>query len=120
MTGRELLTAACHLFFDTNTAYYEPFALTHINMLLSDTYEANNGIRLNNGKTILTEIPSIVALSDHIPYEDSLVRGAFPYGLASKLYFDDNDTGRQMLFQQHFVNAVNESERGFVKITRGI
>jgi hypothetical protein len=114
MTAQELLNAACQLFFEPNTAYYEPFALTHLNALLADTFEPNNRLRQRSGLEPLGEMPSLSALSSAIPYEDALVRGALIYGLASKLYFDDNDPRRQMYFHQQYVNGVNDADRNFV------
>lgn len=116
MTGKELLSMACHLFFEPNTGYYEPFALSHINTLLSDAFEVNNRLREYADKEKFPEIPALSGLGEELPYEDSLTRGAFPYGLASKLYFDENDPGGQSVFHQQYVAAVQEADRGYVRV----
>lgn len=116
MTVNELLQNALPLFAETDTsdADYQALTIPHTNMVLAETFDVNNRMREQAGKEPLTEIPSVTALTDTIPFEDKLVRLALPYGLAAKLYFDEDNDGRLSMFLQEYAERVNQCDRWVV------
>lgn len=116
MTGSELLQRALALFAETDTsdADYQALAIPHINMVLAETFEVNNRLRKMAGKDAFDTVPEIGALSDSIEYEDKLVRLALPYGLAEKLYFDEENNARLSMFKQEYAERVNQCDRWVV------
>lgn len=119
MTGNELLTAACHLMFEPGTGYYEPFAVTHINALLGDNFDLNNRVRVVNGLVPHSDIPSLASLAEAVPAEPSVL-AALPYGLASRLFFDHSDAGRNAVLEQRYDEALEKADRGWVNIVGGV
>ena len=109
MTAEDVYTAALALIFeDEQTAGdYKTFSPALINLLLPGLFSVNNAIREVRGKEPLTELPRVSAFTDEIPYEDDLVIGAMPYGLAEKLVYDDMDMDKVGYFNSQYVNAVN-------------
>jgi len=107
MTGNELLNKTLAI-INEDRADYLNIALECINTLLSDTFNINNIILEAAGDAPLAAIPTISALTDTIPYDDSLVRSAFPFGLASYLIYDDGDMGKVQYFHNMYVNACQD------------
>lgn len=116
MTGNELLTRAMALYAETDTSDEDARALAvpYINMVLTETFDTNNRIRQRRELDPLAEIPEISSLNDEIIYEDYLVKLALPYGLASKLYFDEDDNSRLSMFLQEYADRVNRADRWVV------
>lgn len=116
MTGNDLLTRAMALYAETDTSDEDARALAvpYINMVLAETFDTNNRIRQRRGLDPLEDIPEIAALSDEIVYENHLVKLALPYGLASKLYFDEDDNSRLSMFLQEYADRVNKADRWVV------
>lgn len=115
MTGQALVTRAISLFGDTNRTFYEGLAIHAVNLLMAETFDVNNRIRVENRKSALSEVPELSSLSGEIPYEDRLVKYAFPYGMAAKLFADERDLALLGVFHQSYANAVNECDRGYVR-----
>jgi len=115
MTGKELLVRALALFAETETTDYEALALPYIDMVLAETFDTNNRIRTAAGKAVLTEMPELASLADTLPYEDKLVKLALPYGLAAKLYFDEEDNPRLTMFNQEYADRVNRCDKAVVE-----
>lgn len=116
MTGQALLTKAIALFNETDTEYYHPTALSAINLLLAETFDINNNILRSAGKSLLNEVPEISKLSEEIPYHDRLVKTAFPYGLAAKLYAGKREPSLLSYFHQQYVDALKICNKGFVRV----
>jgi hypothetical protein len=116
LTVNELLQNALALFAETDAsdADYQALAIPHINMVLAETFEVNNRMRRMAKKPVLDAVPEIGALSDTIDYEDKLMRLALPYGLAEKLYFDEENDGRLSMFKQEYAERVNQCDRWVV------
>ncbi len=115
MTGTTLLAAAAALFYDGTPSDYATMALPLVNIMLAETYDVNNRLRIAAGSEALTDIPQLASLSETITYENKLVYTAFPYGLAEKLIIDDRDSNLWNMFNMKYVNAVNEVDVGFVE-----
>jgi hypothetical protein len=118
MTGNELLQRAAALFGDTNASYYAGAALPCINVLLAENFEQNNRLRSVAGLGELEALPQMGGLNETLPYENTLVYGAFSYGLAAKIFADDRDAGMLSFLHQQYVNAINDCDRGFVRAVR--
>lgn len=101
MNGLELLENSLALLGTSSTASpeYAPFAVALINVLIAETSEVNNGIRVSKGKERLSQVGEIISLSDVLPCEEELTRSAFVYGLCSKLLLNDDDMARVAYFQ---------------------
>lgn len=118
MDGNELLKRAMALYAETDTSDEDAreLALPYINMVLAECFEVNNHIRKSKGLDELEEIPELAALTESIPYEDKLVKLALPYGVASKLYFDEgDDNSRLSMFLQEYADRVNQCDRWVVR-----
>ena len=86
MTGTQLLASAAALIHEANPSDYDGFALSFINILLAETYDVNNRLRLAAGDVELTSIPQLTALTDTITTKRKrFVFNPLPYGLAVKL-----------------------------------
>lgn len=116
MDGNELLKRAMALYAETDTNDEDVKALSvpYINMVLAETFDVNNRMREYVGKEPMESIPEIASLDDTIQYEDKLVKLALPYGLASKLYFDEDDNPRLTMFLQEYADRVNQCDRWVV------
>ena len=116
MDGNELLKRAMALYAetDTNDEDAKTLAVPYINMVLAETFDVNNRMRKYSGKEPMESIPEITELSDTIQYEDKLVKLALPYGLAAKLYFDEDDNPRLTMFLQEYSDRVNQCDRWVV------
>ena len=116
MDGNELLKRAMALYAETDTNDEDVKALSvpYINMVLAETFDVNNRMREYAGKEPMESIPEIASLDDTIQYEDKLVKLALPYGLASKLYFDEDDNPRLTMFLQEYADRVNQCDRWVV------
>ena len=109
MTANEVHEAALALLFENRATAgdYNTFALPLFNLLLPELLETENGLRRAAGREELEQAPLLGSLEEQIPYDERLLRGALPYGLAAKLVYDDGDMGKVGYFPQLYVNAVN-------------
>lgn len=109
MTANEVHEAALSLLFENRATAgdYNTFALPLLNLMLPELLETENAIRRVAGEKELDQAPKIDSLEEEIPYDERLLRGALPYGLAAKLVYDDGDMSKVGYFQQLYVNAVN-------------
>lgn len=106
MTGQEVLKLALDLLYE-ETDEYDGYAVSLLNMMISELFETENNIRRAEGREELDAVPFLAALGDEIRYDERLTRGAMPFGLASCIVLDDNDMPRVSYFRQLYVNAVN-------------
>lgn len=110
MIGKEILKISLDLMFETETEY-EKNAVSFINLMIPELFETENLIRSSLDQETLKEVPYINDLEDVIPYCDNLTKGAMPYGLASMIMMDDDDTSKAGYYRQLYVNAVNSYSR---------
>lgn len=113
MTGQECYEVTLVLLFEKgyDTTDYDEAALPMLNLMLAEAFPIENSIRMGAGREALKDIPFLKALADPLPYDDRLCRVAFPYGLAAKLVYDDNDMGKVSFFQSQYVSFANECAR---------
>ena len=120
MTGTELfdLTMAVLSEDAGDNEEFRGRCVALINHMMGQTFAVNNGLRASKGIPKLAAAPVIAALDDMLPYEDELCSGAFPYGLAEKYVFDENDFQKVGYFNGQYVQGVNaawRAERGAIK-----
>jgi hypothetical protein len=98
MTAKNILDTALALINEdvsaaniaaTEAAYQDQFILT-LNLLLAETFDANNSMLASKGQTELISIPSIAALTDTMPYDDIVCKKVLPFGIAGQLCVEDN------------------------------
>lgn len=113
MTGEQLLKRAAALISETDTEDYKEIALIQINILLDETWKQNNRMRKAAGKEE-TGRADLESLGAEIPWEEELVRNALPWGLAAKLFFEEDDNARLSMFNEEFANRLNACDKGLV------
>jgi len=89
------------------------FAPGWLNVLLAESFEAENALRRAEGLPELASAPFVSAdtMQEEIPYHDALTRIALPYGLAGDLQRDAEDDYRANLFHNLYVAALEEAAR---------
>ena len=116
MTGTELLNLALPLMYSTDAAEYETAAVPVINLLLSDCFEINNSIRVSKVLAELTEIPTIAALTETLPYEDAINKKVLPFGLAGYLYGEDDATVAAQRLNKYEYEKANSYKAAYTEI----
>lgn len=113
MTGEQLLRRAAALISETDTEDYKEIALIQINILLDETWKQNNRMRKAAGKEEIGR-EDLESLGAEIPWEEELVRNALPWGLAAKLFFEEDDNARLSMFNEEFANRLNACDKSLV------
>lgn len=92
MTVRQVYNIALALMAESasDAGDYEEQVIPLVNLMLPELWEINNSIRLAKGEERLEAFAQVSALADVIPYEDIVLAGVLPYGLAAKLALDDD------------------------------
>lgn len=113
MTGQDVFQLTMDILSEAeadNTEFKDRCARL-LNHLMRQTFAVNNSLRASKGRDPMTETPQISALTDTMPYEDELCGTAFPYGLAEKYVFDENDFQKVTYFNSLYASAVNDCRR---------
>lgn len=92
MKAQDIFNTAVTLMFgeEADRADYQPFYINILNILVAETYYANQTLRRMRGKAEMTSIPYISNMSDDLEYEDEFTRQILPYGIAGYIYTDDD------------------------------
>ena len=85
------------------------FAVTWCNILLAETLCHENILRKEKGLPKLAKVPQVEFEEDEIPFDDELVRRAFPYGMARFVFRENDDISGSHEFYQLYVNALFEA-----------
>lgn len=80
-------------------------SITWINTLLADCYDAEQNSRERDGTELLTEIPTVTALTDEVNYNTMMLRYVLPYGIEWKYAEQNLDTERAMLYRGMYEDA---------------
>lgn len=83
----------------------------YLNILMQEALDCENSIREYFGETTLTSAPFISSLDSVIPYHDSLVRAAFPYGLAWQYHQDAGNFQEATKYRDLFTDAVEKAKK---------
>lgn len=118
MTGSEVFSLTLSLIQETDPAPYGVLPLSWLNIVLAETWETANRRREYAGESRLESIPVLTSMAQTVPYDDELVRRAFPLGLLARLYTDESDYALLDMYRREYVSAVNACDRAlavFVK-----
>ena len=88
---------------DTELEY---FAVKLFNVLLAETREHNNCIRIKKGLEPFAQAPIVLSLYDAMPYEKELY-APLSYGLASKLLAAQEETTLAALYNNQYVTLLD-------------
>lgn len=88
---------------------YEAVFLQDLNIILAECHEANNALRRRRGKELLEEIPEVATRTDKPGYEDLFERMILPYGVASLIYVEDDETGITNVYRSKYLEALAEN-----------
>ena len=87
----------------------QKFAVVWCNILLAETMRNENICRRAKGEAYLEKVPLVKNEEDEIPYDEEMVRAAFPYGMARFVLRENDDISGSHEFYQLYVNALLES-----------
>lgn len=85
------------------------FAVTWCNILLAETMRNENLFRKANGIGELKNVPQVFSENDGIPYNEEMVRAAFPYGMARWIFRENDDISGSHEYYQLYTNALWEN-----------
>ena len=80
-------------------------SVTWMNTLLADCYQAEQNSRERDGRELLTEIPTVTALTDEVPYNAVLLRYTLPYGIEWKYAEQNLDMERALQYRSMYEDA---------------
>ena len=96
-------------FWETaDKADYQAVFVKQMNVILAECFDANNSLRRKRGKAELKEIPEITELEDSPGYEDYFERMVIPYGVASLIYVEDDESGISNVYRAKYMEKLNE------------
>lgn len=111
MTGQQIYELASSFLYeiDGEDEDSKRFAVGFINILLQETLNCENSMRLFKGLDTLEEAPMITSLEENIPYQPELTRVAFPYGVASWFFQEALDNFQAENYRSKYLSAVTEA-----------
>ena len=83
--------------------------VTWANVLMADTLNYENAFRRANGIDELSSPPRVTGQNDEIPYNEKLVAGAFPYGMARWIFRENEDISGSREYYSLYAAAVEEA-----------
>lgn len=90
------------------------FMTVWCNILIAETLEYENVYRKAKGLAELSDVPVLEKESEEIPYNERLVRGAFPYGMARWIFRENEDIAASHEYYALYVNAAKEATPVFM------
>ncbi len=85
------------------------FAVMWCNLLLAETIRHENLWRRINGIEELREVPKLNSENEEIPYNEEMVKAAFPYGMARWIFRENDDVYGSHEYYQLYTVALSES-----------
>ena len=85
------------------------FAVVWCNILLAETLAYENIYRKANGMEELLRVPMLNEVDEEIPYNERLVRGAFPYGMARWIFRENDDAAASHEYYTLYTVALKEA-----------
>lgn len=118
MTVNDLYALSASFLSESTTSIgLTDYVLGWTNLLLAESLPYENSIRgwaADATKPVLLVAPTLTALTDIIPYSDTIVRVALPYGLASYFFQDDDNDYRTSMYRNQYINALNDAKKAIV------
>jgi len=111
LTVRDVYILAASLIGDHENDDYDErdFSIQYMNILLQEALGAENSIRSCHGEPLLGAAPLVEDLENGLVYHDSLVRGAFPYGLAWQYHQEAGNLSLAAQYRNMFIDGVNNA-----------
>ena len=112
MTGNDIFDSAAVYLTQTreDSDDLAAFVPLWLNVLLEECLPYENQLRRMAGQEALEKAPRVTAetMGETIPYQESILRTALPYGLASDFWRDDDNDYRANDFRAKYVSALND------------
>ena len=83
--------------------------VTWCNVLLAETFPHENIFRREKKLPELERVLSVENEEDEIPYNDRMVRAAFPYGMARWIFRENDDVAGSHEYYQLYATALSEA-----------
>ena len=74
-----------------------------------ETFANENSYRRAEELPELSEVPKVESQNEEIPYNERLVRAAFPYGMARWVFRENDDVDGSREYYTLYVAAANDS-----------
>lgn len=87
----------------------EKFAPVWCSILLAETLDHENIWRRANKMPEISSVPTVEKPGDEIPYNEKLVRMAFPYGMARWIFRENEDISASREYYQLYAIALAEA-----------
>ena len=87
----------------------QKYAISWCNVLLAETFRNENICRKAKNLPEISEIPKIFSMEDEIPYDEVIVRAAFPYGMARWVFRENEDVSGSREYYRLYVVALAEA-----------
>lgn len=94
---------------DTGKDDEEKLTIQYMNILLQEALDTENSIRAAHGEPELGAAPVVEDIENGLVYHDSLVRSAFPYGIAWQFHQDAGNLGLASQYRNLFADAVERN-----------
>lgn len=119
MTADDLFTSAIALVGGSTSdkVDYTDAFIPVLNIILAETFDVNNSIRVYKELAELTTIPTVTATTDTMTYEDEILRRVIPYGIAGTLYQEDNASLAAQYMNKYDYARMNAYKAAYVEIT---
>lgn len=111
MTGKDLYILASSTLYEGENEDLDSkkFSVQFLNILLQEALNVENSIREAEGVEKLGQAPLLQNLDEEIPYHDSIVRTAFPYGLAWQYRQEAMDNYWATIYRNLFTEALQNA-----------
>ncbi len=87
----------------------QKFMVPWTNVLMADTLNAENTYRRTMKMEQLVTVPKVTSQVEEIPYNDTLVRKAFPFGMARWIFRENDDVDGSREYYNLYAQAVTEA-----------
>lgn len=85
------------------------YVVPYMNILMQEALNAENSIRINEGKKPFKIAPFVESLDDEVAYHDSIAATAFPFGLAWQFHQNAGNLQLATQYRGMFEDAVNKN-----------
>ena len=86
-------------------------AITWLYISMAESLTAENHIRQQKNKQLLSQPAVVKKLSDEVDYDTDLCNVALPYGVASYLFNDREDNYMSAVYRNRFITALQNGAK---------
>lgn len=87
----------------------QKFMIAWCNVILGEMLEYENVFRRAKGLAELEKVPVLTEKEQEIPYNENLVKRAFPYGMARWMFREGEDIAASHEYYNLYIAAANEA-----------